>query len=87
MTSHLREEPFSVERKSGRIVSNFHKNTAPRVLWDPKEGDGKDYLVVDFVVSERSAFASVLIIQERVESASKPFIWLWVSQVITGVCK
>ena len=87
MTSHLREKPFSVERESGRIVSDFHANTAPRVLWNPRDGDGNDYQVIDFGVSERTAFASVLIIREWVESSSKPFIWHWGSQVITGVCK
>ena len=87
LTEHLHSEPFSVERRSGRIVSNFHTNTSPRVLWNPIEGDGNDYQVIDFGVSERTAFASVLIVREWVESSSKPFVWHWGSQVITGVCK
>ena len=86
-TNHLRGEPFSVDRVSGRIVSNFHTNHSPRVIWDPKDGDGNSYQVVDLGISNVNAFASVLIIKDGVKSLSKPFIWHWDTIVFIGTCK
>lgn len=86
-TNHLQGEPFSVERVSGRIVSNFHTNNSPRVIWNPTDGDGNNYKVVDFGISNVNAFASVLIIKEGVESLAKPFIWHWDTMVFIGTCK
>jgi len=86
-SNHLRREAFSVDRDSGRIASSFHTNHSPRVLWNPKTGDGGYYRVMDFGVSEVNAFASLLVIKDGVESSDKPFIWHWDDMVFSGTCK
>ena len=87
MVSHLQQERFSVDRGTGLITSEFHTNTAPHVIWNPTQGDGNNYLVVDRAKSERAGFTSSLVVKEIDDSDRKPFLWQWGSNVITGFCE
>jgi hypothetical protein len=87
MTSHLQRQPFSIDRTTGQITSEFHKNHDPKVLWNPRPGDGNSFIVTDSATMGVSARISSIVVQEWVESDEKPFIWYWVTNVLVGVCR
>ena len=87
MTTHLKQQPFSIDRTTGRITSEFHQNYDPRVLWNPRSGDGGSFVVTDSASSDVSARISSIVVLDGVKSDEKPFIWYWVTNVLVGVCR
>ena len=87
----LINESFNLERKTG-VMSGALRNdyvTKPNII----DMGGKDnsYKVVTTLTTNqgygKGSNVHVLIVDEYVKTDSKPFVYLWNSDIFTGICE